>query len=67
MIKRGLKKDKTDFLQMPHKLSSKKRRQINKIKQKANIREISSKKAIISSLESFDKKELPVLYQSQKY
>ena len=33
----------TDFLQTPNKLSSKKKRQINKSKQKANIKEISPK------------------------
>ena len=60
MIKRGLKKHMTDFLQTPNKLSSKKKRQINKSKQKASIRETSSRKATISSLESSDKKELPV-------
>ncbi len=32
MIKRGSKEDMTDFLQTPDKLSSKKRRQINKSK-----------------------------------
>ena len=50
----------TDFLQTSNKLSSKKRRQINKSKWKASIGETSSRKAIISSLESSDKKELPV-------
>ena len=60
MIKRGLKKDMTDFLQTPNKLSSKKRRQINKNKRKASIEESSSRKATINSLESSDKKELLV-------
>ena len=60
MIKRGSKEDMTDFLQTPNKLSSKKRRQINKSKRKASIEESSSRKATINSLESFDKKELPV-------
>ena len=60
MIKRGLKEDMTDFLQTPNKLSSKKRRQINKSKRKTSIGETSSKKATISSLDSSDKKELPV-------
>ena len=32
MIKRGSKEDMTDFLQTPNKLSSKKRKQINKSK-----------------------------------
>ena len=50
----------TDFLQTPNKLSSKKRRQINKSKRKASIEESSSRKATINSLESSDKKELPV-------
>ena len=58
MIKKGSKEDITDFLQISNKLSSKKRRQINKSKQKASIREISSRKAIISNLESSNKKEL---------
>ena len=50
----------TNFLQMPNKLFSKKKRQINKSKQKVNIEEISSKKATISSLKSSSKKELLV-------
>ena len=50
----------TDFLQTPNKLSSKKKRQINKSKQKTSIGETSSKKATISSLDSSNKKELPV-------
>ena len=41
-------------------MSSKKRRQINKSKRKASIEESSSRKATIHSLESSDKKELPV-------
>ena len=41
-------------------MSSKNKREINKNKQKTSIRENSLRKAIISSLESFDKKELPV-------
>ena len=60
MIKKGLKKDITDFLQMPNKLSSKKKRQINKNKQKVNIGETNSRKAIISNLKNSNKKELPV-------
>ena len=60
MIKRGSKEDMTDFLQTPNKLFSKKRRQINKSKRKANIEESSSRKATINSLESSNKKELPV-------
>ena len=60
MIKRGSKEDMTDFLQTPNKLSSKKRGQINKSKRKASIRKTSPRKATISSLESSDKKELPV-------
>ena len=60
MIKRGSKEDMTDFLQTPNKLSSKKRRQINKSMRKTSIGETSLRKATISSLGSFDKKELPV-------
>ena len=60
MIKRGSKEDMTDFLQTPNKLSSKKRRQINKSMRKTSIGETSSRKATISSLGSSDKKELPV-------
>ena len=45
---------------MPNKLSSKKRRQIIKNKRKTSIGKTSSRKAIISSLNSFDKKELLV-------
>ena len=57
MIKKGSKEDMTDFLQMPNKLCGKKRRQINKSKRKASLGETSSRKAIISSLDSPDKKE----------
>ncbi len=60
MIKKGSKKDMTDFLQTPDKLSSKKRRQINKCKQKVNIRETSSRKSTINSFDNSDKKELLV-------
>ena len=60
MITKGSKEDMTDFLQMPNKLSSKKRRQINKNKRKTSIEESSLRKATINSLESSDKKELPV-------
>lgn len=61
MIKRGSKKDMTDFLQMPDKLFSKKKRQINKSKQKVSIEEISSRKATINSLDISNKNKLPVL------
>ncbi len=60
MIKRGSKEDMTDFLQTPNKLSVKKRRQINKSKRKASLGETSSRKPIISSLDSPDKKESPL-------
>ena len=60
MIKMGLKEDMTDFLQMPNKLFSKKRKQINKSKGKVNRKKTSSRKTTINSLESSDKKELPV-------
>ncbi len=42
-------------------MSCKKRRQINKSKQKASIGETSSRKATINSLDTSDKEELPVL------
>ena len=45
---------------MPNKLSSKKRKQINKSKQKTSIKETSLKKVIISSLKNFDKKKILV-------
>ena len=45
---------------MPNKLSSKKSRHINKSKQKTIIKKTSSRKATISSLDSFDKKKLLV-------
>ena len=45
---------------MPNKLFNKKRRSINKNKQKASIKKTSSRKATISSLESSDKKKLSV-------
>ncbi len=60
MIKRGSKENMTDFLQMPDKLSSKKKRQINKSKQKASIGKTSARKATISSLNSSNEKQLPV-------
>ena len=60
IIKRGSKEDITDFLQTLNKLSSKKRKQINKSKRNMSIREISSRKVTINSLDSSDKKELPV-------
>ena len=66
MIKRGSKKNMTDFLQTSNKLSSKKRRQINKSKRKASIKESSSRKATINSLESSDKKKLPVSIPTSK-
>ena len=66
MIKRSSKEDMTNFLQILNKLSSKKRKQINKSKQKTNIEKTSSRKAIIYSLDSFDKKELPILILTTK-
>ena len=47
-------------MQLLNKLSNKKRRQINKNKQKVCIRETSLKKVIISSLSSLNKKQLSV-------
>lgn len=58
--KKELKKNITNFLQTLNKLSSKKKRQINKSKWKANIEIIILKKATISNLESCNKKELTV-------
>ncbi len=55
-----IKKNMTDFLQIPSKLFSKKKKQINKSKQKASIGKTSSWKATINSLHNFDKKELLV-------
>ena len=46
----------TNFLQVPNKLYSKNKRQINKNKQKTRIEKISSRKVIIHSLNSFDEK-----------
>lgn len=60
MIKRGSKEDVTYFMQTLNKWFGKKRRHINKSKQKAKWEEISSRKAIIIRLNNFDKKELPV-------
>lgn len=48
----------TDLLQMPNKLSCKKRKQINNSIEVASLAEISSRKAIISSLNSRNNKEL---------
>ena len=66
MIKKGSPKNMTDFLQMLNKLSSKKRRQINKSKKKTNIEETSSRKSIISSLDNYDKKELLISIPATK-
>ncbi len=60
MIKRGSKKDMTNFLQTPDKLPSKKRRQINKSKQKASIGETNARKATLNVLDCSDKNELLV-------
>ena len=57
MIKKDSKKDITNFLQMPNKLSSKKKRQINKNKLKTSIGETSLRKTTNSSLDSFVKKK----------
>ena len=48
-----------DFLQTSNKLSSKKKRQINKNKWKVSIKKTSLKKAIINSLESSNKTSKP--------
>ena len=61
IMKKGSKKDMTNFLQTPNKLSSKKKRQINKSKRKASIGGTSLRKATIHSLNNSDKKELLVL------
>ncbi len=66
MIKKGLKKTMTNFLQMSDKLSSKKKRQINKNKQKTSIGKISSRKATINSLDSSNQKELSILLEAIK-
>ena len=58
MIKKGLKKDMTDFLQILNKLSDKKRRQINKNKRKSSLEETNSRKATISNLDNFKKNKL---------
>lgn len=60
MIKWGSKKDMIDFLQTRNKLSNKIKRQINKIKQKASLGVISSKKALISNLNNSNTNKLPV-------
>ena len=59
-MKKSSTEDITDFFQVQNKLSSKKKRQINKNKRKTRIEEISPREASISSLNSFDKKELLV-------
>lgn len=66
MIKRELIHDMTDFLQMLNALSNKRRRQINKNKQKASIEKISSKIIITSSLNSSNNKELLALILATK-
>lgn len=47
IMKSCLIEDMTDFLQMSNKLFSKKRRQINKTKQKSNIKENNPKKLLL--------------------
>ncbi len=66
MIKKGWKKDMNDFLQIPDKLSGKKKKQINKSKRKASIKKTSSRKATINCLDSFDKKELTISFAAIK-
>ena len=60
MIKKSLRKDMTNFLQILNKLLSKKKRQINKSKQKPSIEGNSLKKTIIKNLDSINKKKLSV-------
>ena len=54
----------TNFLQMANKFSSKKRREINKSKQKTSIEE--KIKATINSLDSSNKKELLIFIMAIK-
>lgn len=56
IIKRDLKEDITDFLQTSNKWFDKKKKQINKSKQKASLKEICSRKAMICAFYSSDKK-----------
>lgn len=56
MIKKGSKEDMTDFLLILNKLSSKKRKQVNKSKQKVSIRKTSLRKTTISSLDNSEQK-----------
>ena len=58
MIKRVTKEDITDFLQMMNKLSSKKRKLINKSKQKICIEKTTSRIPIINNWHNSNKKEL---------
>lgn len=51
---------------MSNKLSSKKRRQINKSKQKASIEDTNSRNTSINDLNSFDKKQLLASIPVQK-
>lgn len=48
----------TNFLEVSNKLSTKKRKQINIIKQNTYIRDTSSKNVTIYSLNSFNKEQL---------
>ena len=48
IIKRGSKENMTNFLQIPNKFFSKKRRQINKSKWKMSIGKISLKKLLLA-------------------
>lgn len=56
----------TNFLQMFNKLPCKKRKQINKSKQKVSIGENSSKKAIINRLTRSDNKKYLVFILAKK-
>lgn len=52
-----------DFLQNLNKLSGKKTKIINKSKEKASLRVRSWRKAMIISLKSNDKNELPIFFE----
>ena len=56
IIKRGSQESVNDFLKVPDKISKSQRRQMNKAKRKLIMDNTSSKTAIISSLDNFDKK-----------
>lgn len=58
IVKKGSIEDKIDFLKFTNKLFSKQRKEIYKNRWKTSIRKSGERKTTISSLNSFDKRQL---------